>query len=289
MGQDLYNEFKSARDVFAEADETLKFPLSRLCFEGPEDDLRQTVNLQPAIMTVSWACYRAAQEAGKVNGHFAYTAGHSLGEYTALVASQSISFSDALRLVRERGRLMQMAGEMTPSGMVAILGLDESIVEEICRETGAQIANINSPGQIVVSGAKEAVAMVMDLGRARGARKCVPLAVSGAFHSHIMRPAQEGIAEAVGSTRFRDPIVPVIANSTANPMVEAEQIRDELVAQLCNCVHWTRSVEYMVGAGVSTFVEIGPGRVLTGLIHRINGEVDLLNIDSAKAIHSLAS
>lgn len=288
MGLDLYHNFPAAREVFEEADEALGFPLSRLCFEGPEEELAQTVNAQPAILTASIACLKAAS---RVAGQIicpAFMAGHSLGEYTALVAAQVLDFADALRLTRERGRLMQEAGVRVPGGMAAILGLDEVSVEQVCQETGAEIANLNSPGQIVVSGTREAMVRAMDLARAMGARRAMPLNVSGAFHSQLMQPAAEGMTNVLSEMEFRHPSTPVVVNSTAQPATTADEVKEELMRQLCHCVQWQRSVEYMVDAGVCTFIEIGPGQVLSGLIKRISDESQILNVEDASSIRAMS-
>lgn len=288
MGRDLYDAFTQAREVFEEADDALGIPLSRLCFEGPEEELAQTVNAQPAILTASVACLKAA--AGVAGGMIlpAFMAGHSLGEYTALVAAQVLDFKEAVRLTRQRGRLMQEAGERVPGGMAAIIGLDDLSVEEICQETGAQVCNLNSPTQIVIGGSRETLVRAMDLARAMGARYITPLKVSGAFHSSLMQPAAEGMAQAISQLDFRDPIVPIVVNSTAQPVTTSAEIKQELLQQLSSCVQWQKSVEYMVGAGVSTFIEIGPGQVLNGLIKRINQEAEILNIEDASSIRVMS-
>jgi len=287
MGLDLYRNFSAAREVFAEADEALGLPLSRLCFEGPEEELAQTVNAQPAILTVSIACLKAAAQAAGQLICPAFMAGHSLGEYTALVAAQVLDFGDVVRLTRERGRLMQEAGVRVPGGMVAIIGLDEVSVEQVCQETGAEIANLNSPGQIVISGTRQAMVRAMDLARAMGARRAIALSVSGAFHSRLMQPAAEGMANAISGLKFRYPSIPIVANSTAQPVTTADGVREELMRQLCQCVQWQRSVEYMMDAGVSTFIEIGPGEVLSGLIKRISDQVQTLNVGDAESISAI--
>ena len=288
MGRDLYHNFSSAREVFEEADDALGFPLSRLCFEGPEEELAQTVNAQPAILTVSFACLKAlSQVAGRMVCP-AFMAGHSLGEYTALVAAQVLDFVDGVRLTRERGRLMQEAGDRVPGGMVAIIGLDDVSVEQVCQETGAQTANLNSPGQIVVSGTREAMVRAMDLARAMGARRTIALNVSGAFHSPLMQPAAEGIANAISELDFRHPSIPIVVNSTAQPVTTADEVKEELLRQLLHCVQWQKSVEYMVDAGVDTFIEIGPGQVLSGLIKRINTEAQILNLEDASSVREIS-
>jgi len=199
-----------------------------------------------------------------------------------------LDFVDAVRLTRERGRLMQEAGDKVPGGMVAIIGLDEVSVEQVCQETGAQIANLNSPGQIVVSGTREAMVQAMDLSRAMGARRTVALKVSGAFHTVLMQPAAEGMAEAISRLDFRHPSTPIVVNSTAQPATTADEIKDELLRQLCHCVQWQRSVEYMVDAGVSTFIEIGPGQMLSGLIKRISDEAQILNVEDASSVRAMS-
>jgi [acyl-carrier-protein] S-malonyltransferase len=284
MGRDLYQASARAREVFEEADEALGFPLSRLCFEGPEEELSQTVNAQPAILTVSLACLKAAAEVAGGLICPAFMAGHSLGEYTALVAAQVLDFKDAVRLTRERGRLMQEVGERVPGGMSAIIGLDAVSVEQVCQETGAQIANLNSPGQIVISGTKDTLVRAMDLARAMGARHIMPLKVSGAFHTLLMQPAAEGMAQAISQLNFCAPSVPIVVNSTAQPVTTTDAVKEELLQQLCHCVQWQKSVEFMVGAGVSTFIEIGPGQVLSGLIKRIDKEAQILNVEDASSI-----
>jgi [acyl-carrier-protein] S-malonyltransferase len=286
MGYKLYQSSAKAREVFEEADEALKFPLSRLCFEGPEEELRQTINAQPAIMTVSVACLRAAAELNDTVKP-AFVAGHSLGEYTALVAANVIGFTDAIKLVRERGRLMQMAGEIKPGGMAAVIGLDEAVLKEVCRESNAEIANYNCSGQIVISGTKEAIARAADLAKAKGARKVIPLQVSGAFHSTLMQPTIEGMAQAISQIKFNPPEVPIVVNSTAQPVNTVEEVKEELLRQLCHCVQWQPSVEYMLGEGISTFIEIGPGQVLSGLIKRICDKVRVLNMSDPESIKAV--
>jgi [acyl-carrier-protein] S-malonyltransferase len=285
MGLDLYETFPAARRVFEEADEELGFPLSRLCFEGPEDILRQTINAQPAIMTVSLACLQAAVEEGCLQERAAaFMAGHSLGEYTALVAAGALPFRGGLRLVRERGRLMQKAGERVPGAMAAIIGLPEDKVTALCYQTRAEVCNLNSPGQAVIGGTLEAVERALEEAKARGARQAIRLNVSGAFHTSLMGPAADGMAEAVARTPFSDARAPIVANSTAQAITNAEDIRRELLEQLRRPVLWQRSVEYMIENGVTTFVEIGPGRVLTALIRRIDGNTNTKNIGDVASI-----
>ena len=287
MGQDLYNGCPQAKEIFQEADAALGFSLSRLCFEGPEDELTRTDNVQPAILVTSIACLKAARE--KCNANLpspAFVAGHSLGEYTALVAANALSIGDAVSLVRHRGRLMYQAGQQRPGGMLAILGATKDAVERICLKSGCIIANINCPGQIVISGALEELEEAKKLARAEGARQ-IPLKVSGAFHSALMQPVIDEFSEIVSSTVFRQPTVPLIANVTARPLTGVDEIKEELVTQLCHCIQWQSSVEHMADEEVSTFYEIGPGKVLSGLIRRINPELETVNISSIEEISQL--
>ena len=288
MGLELLHSSREARQVFEEADQALQFPLSRLCFEGPEQELRETIHTQPAMLTVSVAYLKATSE---LNGNIKpdFVAGHSIGEYTALVAANVLSFADAVCLVRERGRLMQEAGKSKPGSMAAIIGMDEASVEEICLESGAQIANINCPGQIVVSGSSEAIACSMDLAQSRGAIGVVPLEVSGAFHTPLMQPAVDGMAQAISRINFSPPEVPIVANSTAKPVTTIDEVKEELLQQLCQSVKWQASVEYMAGVGVSTFIEVGPGIVLTKLIKRIAKKAQVFNMSDLESIQEIRS
>jgi [acyl-carrier-protein] S-malonyltransferase len=288
MGRDLYNSYPSAKEAFDEADASLGFPLSRLCFEGPVEELTKTHNVQPAILVVSIACLKALQEAS--HGNFsspAFVAGHSLGEYTALVAAGALDLTDAVLLVRERGRLMYEAGLRNPGGMLAVIGLDEETVKDICFHSGTEISNLNCPGQIVVSGASEALKEVTRLARARGARALIPLKVSGAFHSVLMESVLAEFDEVVSRLGFRAPAIPVISNLTARPLTDADSIKEELVKQLRNCIRWQGSVEYMMHNGVTSFYEIGPGKVLTGLIRRINSGLQTFNVSGIEDITTI--
>ena len=285
MGRDLYDSFDSAKAVFEQADQALGFPLSRLCFDGPEDELRQTINAQPAIVAVSFACLEAIKDAVGSDGipSPTFVAGHSLGEYTALAATGVLGFADTVYLARERGRLMHEAGISRPGGMVAIIGLDQASLAEVYSETDTRIANINCPGQLVISGAKENLAKAADLAKARGAYRTIPLSVSGAFHTPLMQSAVDGISKITATLSFRQAVVPVIANTTAQPLTTVDEVKAELLRQLCNSIQWQRSVEYMINEGVTTFIEIGPGKVLSGLIKRINRDVETLNIGDVQS------
>ena len=285
MGYDLYQTYPAARKIFERADDVLGFPISQLCFEGPEDELRRTVNAQPAIMTVSLACLAAARETGVEDrlGAPVFVAGHSLGEYTALAASGSVSLNRALNLVRERGRLMEEAAQLNPGGMLAVLGLDAKAVRRLCKATGAQMANINCPGQIVISGDAGSLGGARTLVQDKGGKVKV-LDVSGAFHSQLMRRAMRRLLRIIAALRFRRPRVPIVANTTAQALHSSGEVRAELGHQLCHCVRWQESVEYMFDNGVSTFVEMGPGQTLTSLIQRIKPESDTISLKDVASI-----
>lgn len=276
MGRQLYEGSQLAKQVFDTADSILGFSLSQLCFNGPANELTRTINAQPAILTVSVAYLLAIPET--IDKKPFFVAGHSLGEYTALVAADALDFREAVWLVRERGKLMQEASEKTPGEMLAVLGIDKISVEEICQEAGVDIANINHPGQIVISGSKNGLAKALEIAISRKA-KVIPPETSGAFHSRLMAPVVDGMKEAISKVSFRQPEVPIVANVTARPINTVEAIKSELLAQICHPVLWEDSINYMIQEGVSTFIEIGPGKVLSGLIKRIKPDVHAINMD----------
>ncbi len=289
MGQALAEAFPVARETFAAADAILGFPLSALCFAGPAEQLTDTSNAQPAILTTSIAAWRALHAAYPDLAAPCCVAGHSLGEYSALVAAGALDFTDAVRLTRVRGELMAAAGAEHPGSMAAILKLEDEQVAALCQQAAAQsgdvvqVANYNAPGQVVISGGPAGVAAAMELARAAGGRPR-PLAVSIAAHSALMAPAVQRFARAVADTPFRKPQVPVIGNIHARPLTTPDEIREELVAQLTASVQWTESVRQMAGLGASRFVEVGPGDVLTGLIKRILPEPETANIRTPEDI-----
>jgi [acyl-carrier-protein] S-malonyltransferase len=289
MGKDLYVGSLAARQVFWEADAALHTMLSRTMFEGPEAVLTRTINTQPAILTMSLACLKAAESASPGTlPEPDFVAGHSLGEYTALVAAEVLGVGEAVKLVRERGRLMQEASERQATGMAAVIGLDELALEEVCRETGTYISNVNAEDQIVIAGDRVALARAIDLAGMRGARRVIALQVSGAFHTMFMKPAQEGMAEVVDQAAFHDPTVPVISNCTGQPLTSGTAIKAELLEQLCTPVQWRRSVVYLREAGVERFYEIGPGRVLAGLIRKTYPEAEVIGINDLDGARALA-
>ncbi|HYM51627.1 MAG TPA: ACP S-malonyltransferase [Candidatus Limnocylindrales bacterium] len=295
MGKALFDVSEAARRVFQQADEILGFRLSQLCFEGPAHDLNDTVNAQPAILTVSIACLSALRERWQATGQSVrphYVAGHSLGEFTALVAADVMDFDDALRLVRERGRLMKENGDAQPGGMVAVLGLDRSVVEDLVAQASkagiVTVANANSPGQLVISGEPAALEVAMQLARERGAARVVRLPISIASHSPLMARAAAQFAELVAHLPLRQPRIPVVANITGQILTTAEDIRRELADHILRPVQWTSSVIEMVTRGSAAFLEIGPGQVLSGLIRRISQEVAVISLNDTEIARSLA-
>jgi [acyl-carrier-protein] S-malonyltransferase len=273
MGRDLYEQNVKAKDLFQKADELLGFSLSKICFEGPEEELRQTKNTQPAIFLHSVILFHLMEKI-----KFDMTAGHSLGEYSALVAAGALTFEDGLKLVRLRGELMQQASIEQPGTMAAVVGLDPKTINKLCSDASSagivQAANFNSPGQIVISGSVTGVRKAMELAKATGAKIVKELPVSGAFHSPLMESAKAGLKIALNTVSFQDASVPVYANVTARPMQSADEIRNLLYRQLTSPVRWEESIAGMVADGAATFIEIGPGKVLQGLVKRINGSVE---------------
>jgi [acyl-carrier-protein] S-malonyltransferase len=319
MGADAYQASPAARRVFEIADDALDFSLSTLCFEGPETALRETINTQPAIVATSLALLAALQEAAGAGSSAtdplyrpivpAFVAGHSVGEYAAVAASGGLGVADALRLVRERGRLMHEEGLRCPGAMAAVLGMDSATLASLCAEATEKarahlsaselakhpgagrvvVANDNAPGQIVISGESSALEIAMELARAQGAKRVVPLAVSGAFHSPVMAPAAEALAIAVAAAPVTDPQTPIVGNITAEPITTATELRQELAQQIVSPVQWTRTVENLVVNGVETFVEIGSGQVLAGLIKRIAKGARILSAGSSAEAAAVAT
>ena len=292
MGQAVAEVSAAAQAIFKRADEILDFPLSRLCFEGPEDELNDTYNTQPALFKTSIAIIEAMREAGYQVSP-AYVAGHSLGEYSAYVAAGVLSFEDGLRLVRERGRLMKKAGEISPGGMAAILKLDDETVADICQTVTAegygtlQVANYNSPGQLVISGDDQAVDKGIELALAAKARRAVKLSVSIAAHSELMRVVADSFREAIDQTPLNLPEMPIIANISAAPLESVGAIREEMEGQLTSSVRWSETVRWMIDNGVGTFVEIGSKDVLKGIIRRVDKSVNAVAIGTPDDIKSL--
>ena len=291
MGRDVAEAYPEARHLYQQADDILGFALSELCFQGPRELLDETANTQPALFVTSLALVEALKAEGKLPAA-AMVAGHSLGELTALVAGGAMSFEEGLRLVRERGRLMKLAGEQSPGGMAAVLKMDDADVEQACKEAAAetsrpvQIANYNSPGQVVISGDAQALDRAIELLRQRGGKRIVPLAVSIPAHSPLMASVVREYRAAVDATDFCLPVIPVVANISARPLLTVDEIRDELAGQFTWPVRWTASVQWMVEQGVKKFVEIGPKEVLAGLVRRIDGSVEAQSVGSLEAVRN---
>ena len=289
MGKDIYLNSIAAREVFDEIDDTLGRKLSTLMFEGPDDELRQTENTQPAIMATSVATWRAMEEATGVLQVPNATAGHSLGEYSALAVAGVLSISDAVKLVLERGRLMQGACNERPGGMAALIGLDEVTAEEICRESGAQMSTINTEQQIILAGDHHSLAMAIDMASARGAKKAITLQVGGAFHSGLMSPAQNGLNAMIDSLTFHDPLVPLVGNVRAKSLGTADEVKEELRLQLTSCVQWNNTVKFMLKDGIDTFYEIGHGKILSGMVKRIDRSASITSIGDFASVLNYSS
>ena len=289
MGKDLYETSECARRVFALANTVLDSDFTSLIFEGDEEELTRTVNAQPALVTMSIACLEAARElAGDKLPAPAFTAGHSLGEYSALAAVGALSYRDAIALARRRGELMQKAGDDHPGSMAAIIGLDTEKVENIAAHTNVTVANYNCPGQIIISGGEDEVDHACEACEEAGAKMAIPLSVSGAFHSPLMADAQNGLNKELEEVDIRATEIPVVANTTATVLDEdPAAIRAELQNQLCNSVRWEETIRFMIAEGVDTFIEIGPGDVLTKLIGRIDKDATAIHIGSIADIEAL--
>ncbi|MFL5733568.1 MAG: ACP S-malonyltransferase [Chloroflexia bacterium] len=279
MGRSLYEAYPGIRELYDSADRVLGYRISEICFNGAAETLQQTNHAQPALLVTELAHLRALEQRTlSIDGHrVLFMAGHSLGEYTALVAAGALTFTDALKLVAERGRLMyEAASAGGGSGMAAVIGMEDGALEEVCREAGVDIANLNAPGQVVISGPLEALEAATALAKERGARRVIPLQVSAAFHSRWMRPMSEQFARSIAATPFTAPSTPVVANVSAHPVTSPSAIRDLLAAQTYSPVRWVESVQYMASEGVTTFIEVGPGKVLSGLVKRIAPDAQAL-------------
>ncbi len=291
MGRGLADSFRVAHDIFEEADDALGFKLSALCFSGSDDDLKLTANTQPAILATSIAALKVVQQ--EIGLHADFVAGHSLGEYSALVCSGAISFADAIRTVRSRGTFMQEAVPVGTGSMAAILGVEGDILEEICREAAegevVSPANFNSPGQIVIAGSVAAVARAIEIAKGRGFRKAMLLPVSAPFHCALMKPAADRLAVVLDAVTYREMIHPVVSNVEATANSDKGRVRDLLVSQVCSPVLWEQSVSAMVSLGATRFIEIGPGKVLSGLVKRISKEAATANVEDVATLKSLAA
>jgi [acyl-carrier-protein] S-malonyltransferase len=288
MGRELYDHFRVAREVFEEADESLGFSISNLCFHGPEEALRLTENTQPAILTVSIAALKVLKEETEIEPQF--VAGHSLGEYSALVASGTFSFREAVKIVKLRGKFMQEAVPVGEGAMAAILGMEKEEVEELCKEAaGGEVltpANFNSPGQIVISGHASAVQRAIEIAKKKG-EKAILLPVSAPFHSPLMKPAALRLGEALKEISLNGLTIPVVTNVEARPNLHPEKVKPLLIDQISNPVQWEQSMRYMIAEGVEEMVEIGPGKVLSGLMKRIDSSILLRNIEDLESLKKI--
>ena len=283
MGQDLANAHSTAQKLFAQADEVLGYGLSEICFSGPEKELVRTEHAQPAIYVVGWVAFQLLREQVP-SFNFDATAGLSLGEFTALTAAETIGFRDGLLVVRRRGELMQDACEESFGGMAASVGLEEDKVQEVCLQSGVHIANLNCPGQIVVSGAAGKMDSACEVAKAAGAKRAIPLTVAGAYHSPLMQSAQAGLAEALSKADLNSQKVPVFSNVTGHAHVSTESIAETMVDQVTSPVKWEACIRAMIADGITRFIELGPGSALTGFMRRIDREVEILNVGDVDSL-----
>lgn len=287
MGKDLYEAFPESKIVFDQAGEALGFDLKKICFAGSAQDLKPTNISQPAIVTMTIAAYEAFKK--KTGLAADYCAGLSLGEYSALIAGGTFSFKDGIALIKQRGEIMEAAAKNNPGKMAAVLDLSPEKIKEICLRTGAEIANLNCPGQIVITGKAEAVLKAGELCVLAGAKKVIPLEVSGGFHSSLMLEAAGKLEIALAGTVMREAEIPVISNYTANPQIKTEEIRRNLVKQIHSSVRWEESIRFMLAQGVTKFFEIGPGKVLKGLMRKIDSAAQVINIEKKEDIAAFLS
>jgi [acyl-carrier-protein] S-malonyltransferase len=285
MGKDLAEKFPSAKAWFDRANAALGYDLAGICFNGPEADLTKTENAQPGIFLVSWVAFQLLKEQVP-NLKFDATAGLSLGEFTALTAAGALSFEDGLRVVRQRGKFMQEACEATKGGMAAIIGMDEAPTREVCAEAGVVLANLNCPGQLVISGEAEKIAKACELAKAKGAKRALPLPVAGAYHSPLMASAQPKLAAELAKVNLVSPIVPVISNVTASAHGMPAEISAKLVEQVCASVLWETSMRALLAQGFTRFIELGPGTALSGFMKRIDKTVTMLNVADAASLEA---
>ena len=283
MGRDLCEKFEAAGKLFAQANKILGRDIVRICFEGPEQLLTKTDNAQPGIFLTSLACLEALKTQTS-DLQFDATAGLSLGEFTALTAAGAVSFDDGLRMVQARGRFMQEACDSTNGGMASIIGIEDIALAEVCREADVDIANINCPGQIVISGDKDKITKAVELAKVKGAKRAIPLVVAGAYHSRLMESAKVKVAGTLSKLQMQLPRVPVISNVTARPASTVDETKDLLVRQVTSPVRWSESMQWLVSQGFTRFIELGPGNVLSGLMRRISKDVEMLVVSDCATL-----
>jgi len=287
MGKDLAAQFPSAKNWFDRANAALGYDLASICFNGPEVELTKTENAQPGIYLVSWVAFQLLKEQAP-NLKFDATAGLSLGEFTALTAAGAMSFEDGLRIVRQRGKFMQEACDATRGGMAAIIGLDETPTHEVCAEAGVVLANLNCPGQLVISGESEKIAKAVELAKVKGAKRAIPLPVAGAYHSPLMAGAQLKLQNELAKIKISSPTLPVISNVTAQPHGSAAEISARLVEQVTSSVLWENSMRYLLSQGFTRFIELGPGTALSGFMKRIDKSAQILNVADVASLEATA-
>jgi [acyl-carrier-protein] S-malonyltransferase len=300
MGKDLAEKYPSAKNWFDRANAALGYDLAGICFNGPDAELTKTENAQPGIFLVSWVCFELLKEQVGVQASacspdtlkrelqlkFDATAGLSLGEFTALTAAGAMSFEDGLRVVRARGKFMQEACDATRGGMAAIIGLDEAPTREVCAEAGVELANMNCPGQLVISGEAEKISKAVELAKAKGAKRAIPLPVAGAYHSPLMAGAQPKLKNELAKIKISEPAVPVISNVTAQPHGDVTEISVRLVAQVTSSVLWENSMRYLLAQGFTRFIELGPGTALSGFMKRIDKTAQMLNVADVASLQA---
>ncbi|HXE42581.1 MAG TPA: ACP S-malonyltransferase [Candidatus Baltobacteraceae bacterium] len=285
MGKDLAAQFPSAKNWFDRANAALGYDLTKICFDGPESELTKTENAQPGIFLVSWVCFELLKERVP-QLKFGATAGLSLGEFTALTAAGAVSFEDGLRVVRQRGKFMQEACDTTKGGMAAVIGLDEAPTREVCAEAGVVLANLNCPGQLVVSGEAEKISKAVELAKAKGTKRAIPLPVAGAYHSPLMASAQPKLQNELAKIKISAPTVPVISNVTAQPHNSPSEISSRLVEQVTSSVLWENSMRYLLSQGFTRFIELGPGTALSGFMKRIDKSAKMLNVADVTSLEA---
>lgn len=289
MGKDIFQQYDIAKDLFKKAQDILDFDISKLCFEGPEEQLKSTINSQPAIFLVSYICLKILRDklGDKINPEF--TAGLSLGEYTALTASGVLSFEDGLRLVRKRGEYMEEAAHINKGQMLSLIGVDRQTAQNVAKESGCECANFNAPGQVVLSGSVECIKNAQAVAQTQGVKKTILLDVSGPFHCSLMKPAQDRLKEKLDTINFKSPTTNIVSNVTALAESNPAKIKENLIKQLISATYWEDSMKYLASSGVNYLIEIGPGKVLKGLQKRIDPNIPVSSVGTVEELESTTS